>query len=512
MKLFCFVYVLKKNNAMKIKIAICKKTKKEFKDYKNSSGILTQHLLDVYPEIVHPSTFKKRQYKLKNNKYWHEQYFDIVEKDVQKIKTKKCKYCDWETKDLDNKSGQYTLHLKKEHNISIEGYLKEFPNESCFFKTQKIKYEKEKILNSSENNYITCKICGKRLKYMTNTHLKKHNLTIDEYKINFSQENTISNEYYKKLKTNYNSTLKYCSNNFTSNAQKQILDLLKQNGIICKSNDKKLLNGIEIDILSYEFKIGIEYNGNFYHTEKQGNKNKAYHINKTRLANEKGFSLIHIFEDEWEFKQNIVKSKLLHIFNKANYEKKIYARKCIVKEIDSSVKNVFLNKYHIQGEDRSNLSLGAYHKNELIAIMTFDNIRQMSGKNNPNTYELKRFCSIENCLVIGIAGKFLSYFIKNYNPQKIISFADRRWTLNPETNLYTKLNFKLVKTLPPDYSYYNPQIKRNKRFHKFSFGKSSLKKKYPLIYKDEKTEWEMMQELGYDRIWDCGKFKYELNL
>ena len=38
----------------------------------------------------------------------------------------------------------------------------------------------------------------------------------------------------------------------------------------------------------------------------------------------------------------------------------------------------------------------------------------------------------------------------------------------------------------------------------------SLKKKFPQIYDNNKTEWEMMQELGYDRIWDCGKFKYEM--
>lgn len=28
----------------------------------------------------------------------------------------------------------------------------------------------------------------------------------------------------------------------------------------------------------------------------------------------------------------------------------------------------------------------------------------------------------------------------------------------------------------------------------------------------ELIEWEIMQKLGYDRIWDCGKFKFTLHL
>jgi len=63
----------------------------------------------------------------------------------------------------------------------------------------------------------------------------------------------------------------------------------------------------------------------------------------------------------------------------------------------------------------------------------------------------------------------------------------------------------------PDYSYCNSKIDKFKRFHKFNYGKKSIKIKYPSIYDDKKTEWEMMQELGFDRIWDCGKFCYELN-
>jgi hypothetical protein len=494
-----------------IYVAICKNTGKEFKDYKNSSGILTTYLKDNFSEIIHPTNYQKRNYKSTTGHYWHEKYFDIIEKNYIKKREKKSSYCNWVTVDVENKSGMYLTHINKEHNISIEEHLKYFPEDKNYFKVSIKKIKKEKILNSFKENYVICKICGKKLKYLTNSHLKTHNITTTDYKLKFPTESIISNKYKKHLQHKYEKDLKFCSNNFSSSAQLKIQKFLEDNNVICEKNNKKLLNGIEIDILADNYKIGIEYNGNFYHTENGGKKNRLYHLNKTLLMNEKEYFLIHIFEDEWEDKKELIKNKLLHIFDKAIYNQKIYARNCIIQEINFDEKNIFLNQYHIQGEDRSNVHLGAFYNNELISIMTFDNKRKMNGGTNLNEYELKRFCSTNKYLIIGIAGKLLSYFIKNYNPKKIISFADRRWTLDANNNLYTKLNFKLTKILSPDYSYYNPKIHRLKRFHKFSFGKSSLKKKYPEIYNDNKTEWEMMQELGYDRIWDCGKFRYELN-
>ena len=111
----------------------------------------------------------------------------------------------------------------------------------------------------------------------------------------------------------------------------------------------------------------------------------------------------------------------------------------------------------------------------------------------------------------------LKTFIVDYKPENVISFADRRWTLDGNNNLYTNLGFKLTKIRKPDYKYYNSKIDKHRRFHKFGFGLSSLKKKFPNLEFNKsdgkpKTEKELTTELGYDKIWDCGLFKYELNL
>lgn len=490
-------------------IAICKKTNKVFNDFNNVSGALTQHLLILYPNIKIPSSFLRRQYKMLNNKYWHEQYFNIVE-DVKVVEIKKCKYCEWTTKDLTNKSGCYTNHLFKNHKISKKLYLEQFPNEYFLFQTFENKKRKEEEMLSSKKKYVICKICNKKLKSLTNTHLKKHNTDLTNYKLEFPKESYHSKNFIKKTSNNLKKASFEIKKSFVSKPEKSLKNFLKSLNLEFDNNNRKFLNGIEIDVIIHEKQIGIEFNGNLYHSENYGGKMKQFHLHKTELMNKKNYGLIHIFEDEWELKNDIVKNKLKHLFKKTN-NSIIFARKCIIKEISSDIKNDFLNKYHIQGEDKSNIHIGAYFNNILVSVMTFDNLRQMNvHHNDKQIYELKRFCVSSDFIITGIAGKLLKFFVKKYNPIKIISFADRRWTLNETNNLYIKLGFKLTKVLAPDYSYFNQKIHRLKRFHKFSFGKSSLKNKFPQIYDDKKTEWEMMQELGYDRIWDCGKFKYEM--
>jgi hypothetical protein len=76
--------------------------------------------------------------------------------------------------------------------------------------------------------------------------------------------------------------------------------------------------------------------------------------------------------------------------------------------------------------------------------------------------------------------------------------------------MYTKLGFQLTSILKPTYFYYSSKVNRYKRYHKFSFGKNSLKKKYDGIDLS-KSESEITKELGYSKIWDCGLFKYRLN-
>ena len=162
--------------------------------------------------------------------------------------------------------------------------------------------------------------------------------------------------------------------------------------------------------------------------------------------------------------------------------------------------SIFMEQFHIQGSVDSSVYLGAFFKDNLVAVMQF------KKEKKDGFWELTRFASDFNFICQGIGGKLFSYFIRQYSPLGIKSFADRRWTVNKDENFYTKIGFKLVDVLPPSYTYYNEKIDRYKRHHKFSMRKERLIKKYN--FPNEMTEDEMTKLMGYDRIWDCGLFKY----
>lgn len=482
-------------------IAVCKKTGFTIKDPNNLSGKLTKHILDNYNDVIIPkNTFQRKKYEIDFNKKWYEEYFDI--KEIDKQENRQCKLCEWTTIDLDNNSGCFENHIKNIHQTTLKNYLKQFPEDLQYHSI----YYKKIIRNDEllkKNNFVICQICGEKMKVLSNTHLKeKHNLTAFEYKMQYSNDIMNKNLTIKtseRLATyNLSDTIKRKQ----TKPELEICNYLIKWGVEYKSSNRSVLNGKEIDILIDSIKIGIEFNGNIHHTEYFGGKDRNYHLNKTLEANNKGYKLIQIFSDEWKNNKELVINKLSHILGKSE-SIKIGARKCVIKEISKEDKNKFLEKYHIQGKDSSTIKLGAYYNNILVGVMTFKILKNKD-------YDLTRFATNYNYNISGLGSKLLNYFIKTYNPNSIISFADRRWTLDKNNNLYTKLGFKLVNILRPDYRYYHKNNHNEDREHKFGFRKQILVKKYPNMLDLSMTETEMIKKLGYDRIWDCGLFKYKM--
>lgn len=249
-------------------------------------------------------------------------------------------------------------------------------------------------------------------------------------------------------------------------------------------------DGLEIDIYLPELNIGFEFNGLYFHSNKF--KEKNYHLNKTDYFKEKGIRIIHIWEDDWFLRKEIVKSQISNLF-RINTEK-IFARKCLVREIkDSKIISEFLNNNHIQGRVNSSLKLGLYFNEELVSLMTFDH-NEGRKKMELGGYNLNRFCNKKGINVVGGASKLLSYFIKNYDVKRIVSYADKDWSVG---NLYEVLGFINVGGNGPDYKY----IVKGCRVHKSRYKKSKLK--------TELTESKQMELNEINKIFDCGKLKFE---
>jgi hypothetical protein len=72
--------------------------------------------------------------------------------------------------------------------------------------------------------------------------------------------------------------------------------------------NKKILDKKEIDIYLPEKKLAIEFNGLYWYNEEQLPNN--YHLLKTEYCEKLGLQLIHIYEDDWLYKNDIIKSML----------------------------------------------------------------------------------------------------------------------------------------------------------------------------------------------------------
>jgi hypothetical protein len=277
--------------------------------------------------------------------------------------------------------------------------------------------------------------------------------------------------------------------------EQEIKEFLDKNNIHYIINDKSLIKPFELDFFLPSYKLAIELNGLYWHTEISGNKNKNYHNNKLKLCNEQNIQLITIFEDEWLEKRHIVLNRLAYKLGLYN-GKKYYARHCTVHHISNKEAIRFYEQTHIQPSVNNKFNYGLFYQNQLCQVMSFSKTRLAMASTGVG-YELTRFAS--NCLVLGGPSKLFLAFVREVQPQTIISYSDNRWNTGL---LYERLGFKLKKISNPNYWY----VLGQKRFHRFKFRKSELVEQGN---PPELSEWEIMKNNGYDRIWDCGNKVWE---
>ena len=276
----------------------------------------------------------------------------------------------------------------------------------------------------------------------------------------------------------------------------QFINIEKNKRISTEGKYEK--SSFELDIFIPLKNLGIELNGIYHHSENGGRSttSKNYHLNKTQFFLEKGIQILHIWDNEWNIKQDIVKSIILNKLNLLN--NRIYARNCDIKIISNINSFSFFEENHLQGGINSKINIGLFYKNELVQVASFGKPRF----NKKYDWELLRFATILNTSVIGGFSKILKYFKRNYNGS-IISYADLRYS---NGKVYEKNGFKLISQTNPNYYYTKDHFNLESRV---KYQKHKLPKLLK-EYNKNLTEWENMQLNGYDRIWDCGNLVYTL--
>lgn len=430
-----------------------------------------------------------------------------------------CPMCGKELRNK-NESVSYDEFIKRSISVHGNTYLydktkEEYKNASTKVTITCKKHGDFKQLPSNHMNGIGCKKCADeingRLRIKTTEEFINDSISVhgDEYDYSKTKYNGCNERVIITCKKHGDFSQKptyHLSGNgcplcgvFKSNGEDELYEFIKSS---CECdvirNDRATLNGKELDIYVPSLNIAFEFDGLYWHSERQISDN-SYHLDKTELCLQNGIRLIHIFEDEWNLKKDICKSRILSLLNKN--ENMVYARKCEVKEIDYLESKKFIDENHIQGNVMSKIRIGLFYDGELISVMTFGSLRKNLGnKPKEGCYEMLRFCSKKGYSIIGGAGKMQAYFVKKYSPHSIISYADRRWS---NGGLYEKLGYDLIRKSRPNYFY----IKNGKRINRYSLRKDVLISKYGCD--ENETEHSFCLKNGLYRIYDCGTLVFQ---
>jgi hypothetical protein len=385
---------------------------------------------------------------------------------------------------INNKNRDYTDMLSKIKSTTLLKY----GNEN-YHKSEDFKNKKESIIKKYKNT-ITNKLLDK-YDNLISTDNKNYKFLCEN-----SHEFEISRELLKNRITLNTVICTVCNpiGSSKSGYEIQLADFISNNisTEIIRNNRTILDNKYELDIYIPNLKIALEFNGLYWHDELH--KENNYHLNKTELCEKQGIQLMHIWEDDWLYKQDIIKSIILNKLGQTPNE--ILSEKCEIKELNNiKIIRDFLNNNHIKGFVASKIRIGLFYENELVSLMTFCNSNISINKNE---YELISFCNKLNTNIIGSINKLLNYFVNNYNPEKIITYINRSIS---QGELYKINGFEYESHIKPNYCYVIDGLRNNK----LNYRKNILVKQG---YDINKTEHQIMIDRKIYRIYDSGQLKF----
>lgn len=362
---------------------------------------------------------------------------------------------------MENYGVEYTFQSKeireKTKNSCLERYGVDNILKSKEFREQARKTNLEKY--GVENVFASKEIQDKIKK----TNLKKYGVVypiqseVIKKKLNFASINEKSFETKKKNGTFRLSHLEIEVKNFVES-----LGFHTEKFIIGKDSTR-----FEIDVYIPELQKGIEFNGCWFHSQNinrfktMNSHDTAYHFNKYLTAKEKGIDLIQIWEDQWLLKREIIEDILKARLGVISKDHNVYARNCRIEEIDNKIYKQFCEKNHIQGYRSAEVKLGLYYGKILVQIASFDKCKDYGKRKSQAEWEWIRGCPASNNSVIGGTSKLFSYFVRCYNPESVLCYADCNLF---DGKGYEKCGFEFTGYTGPDKFYIeNNTFKRHAR-------------------------------------------------
>lgn len=283
-------------------------------------------------------------------------------------------------------------------------------------------------------------------------------------------------------------------NNKGSSHESLVNTLLSDMGIDYERNLRpSWLNGQELDFYIPVANLAIEINGCYWHSDKY--KTPNYHKDKTDICRTNGITLLHVTDHQVNHKFDVVKSIIEH---KLGLSERVYARSCILKDVNYNDAMLFLDENHIQGRCVSSHNIGLYHGGELVSLMTFATPRF----DKTHEFELIRFCNRLGHTVVGGASKLYKHFINNVS-DSVVSYASLE---RSQGGVYEAIGMHLIGTSKPGYQYIRSDAPET--ISRYQAMKHKLPKLLGDGYDPELSERENMVKNGWHKVYGCGNLIY----
>lgn len=278
----------------------------------------------------------------------------------------------------------------------------------------------------------------------------------------------------------------------SSAGESEVAAFLTDLGMTVESSARDVIGRLEIDMLVRDRRVGVEYNGVYWHSEKF--KGRNYHRDKSLAAEAAGYQLIHVWEDDWRNRRGIVETMLKRKLGVSD-EPRLNARSLSYRQVTVADSVSFLESNHLQGRAGGSWRGGLFDGDNLVALM-------LMKRRSEGHYELTRFAT--SAIVRGGHSKLLKRAIEELQPESIVTFADRGVS---DGGVYAACGFVRDGEIPPDYSY----LVQGSRVHKFNYRKARFKSDPELKYVEGLTERELAELNGLKRIYDAGKVRWVWN-
>lgn len=277
-----------------------------------------------------------------------------------------------------------------------------------------------------------------------------------------------------------------------SKTQQNFCDMLEAAGL--HTAQEFVLDRKMYDIHVEDTNILVEIDPSYTHSQQENVYHqildKYYHRDKTKIASDNGYRCIHVFD--WDDRNKVLKTILPP-------SRRIFARNCKLHMLSLQTTNTFLNENHLQGGLATQLvCAGLYDNDELVCVMTFGPARY----SKKYQWELLRYANKQDCSVVGGASKLFKFFLKEFEPESIISYCD---LAKFSGNLYKKLGMNFVKNAEPARVW----SKDNKKITDNLLRQRGYDQLFKTNYGKGTSNEELMIQNGWRSVYDCGQSVWE---